>query len=613
MSRMCYVLSTVERCKGVWELKQAHSLPVTWGLCGNRLAISSSLDSSSRPTLGGSMSICWARPIVSQMDNPMVCQFNSKIKSLVSMHAYEDALKVYGSMLREGLQPDNYTFPCILKAIVGLQDQVLGQKIHAQVVKLGLGVDIYTCNTLIVMYASFNGWTEQARQLFDEMPRRSTVSWTVMITGYSKVGEVHAARLIFDEANGKDVVLWGAMISCYVHNSCFKEALQLFRSMQESGTEPDEAVLVSVLVACAHLGALDLGRWIHGYVGRKGMKLSIRLGTALLDMYGKCGSLDASQRVFEDMPQRDVVCWNSMIMALAVHGDADGALKLFARMEEYVLRPDDITFVAVLTACSHGGLVDEGRRQFERMSRIYGIQHKTEHYTCMVDVLSRAGFVDEARKLLQSIPVCNTGEALAWRALLSASWHYRNVESAEFAAERLLQLEPHSGVYSLLSNIYAATGKFDESQKIKKLMKERGVQKTPGCSSIVLDGFVHEFVAGEKAHPEIEEIYTKWEDIKKELMVFGYKADVSSVTFDLEEEEKEYSVHHHSEKLAIAYAFMKLEPDIPIRVMKNLRVCRDCHNVIKLITRVFNRQIIVRDRSRFHHFSGGSCSCHDYW
>ncbi|KAF3776382.1 Pentatricopeptide repeat-containing protein [Nymphaea thermarum] len=459
MSRMCYVLSTVERCKGVWELKQAHSLPVTWGLCGNRLAISSPLDFSSRPTLGGS--ICWARPIVSQIDNPypMVYQFNSKIKSLVSMHAYEDALKVYGSMLREGLHPDNYTFPCILKAIVGLQDQ-------------------------------------------------------------------------------------------------------------ESGTEPDEAVLVSVLVACAHLGALDLGWWIHGYVGRKGMKLSIRLGTALLDMYSKCGSLDASQRVFEDMPQRDVVCWNSMIMALAVHGDADGALKLFQRMEAYVLRPDDITFVAVLTACSHGGLVEEGRRQFERMSRIYGIQHKTEHYTCMADALGRAGFVDEARKLLQSIPVCNTGEALAWRALLSASWHYRNIESAEFAAERLLQLEPHSGVYSLLSNIYASAGKFDESQEIKKQMKERGVQKTPGCSSIVLDGFVHEFVAGEKAHPEIEEIYIKWEEIKKELMLCGYQADVSSVTFDLEEEEKEYSVHHHSEKLVIAYAFMKLEPDVPIRVFE---------------------------------------------
>ncbi|CAN6481801.1 unnamed protein product [Victoria cruziana] len=606
-----YVLSTVERCKGVWELKQARFRPATWGLCVDRSVIGSPPDCHSRFSLGGR--ICCARSIFSQIDNPKVCLFNCKIKSFVSMHAYKDALKMYVGMLREGLQPDSYTFPSMLKAIVGLQDQVLGQKIHAHVVKSGLGIDVYTCNTLIVMYASFDGCIERARQVFDEMRMRSTVSWTVMITGYSKVGEVNAARLIFDEVNGKDVVLWGAMVSCYVHNSCFKEAVQLFRLMQESGTEPDEAVLVSVLVACAHLGALDLGRWINSYVGRKGMNLTVRLGTALLDMYGKCGFLDASRRIFNDMRERDVVCWNSMIMVLALHGDADGALKLFARMEAYELRPDDITFVAVLTACSHGGLVDEGRRHFERMSRIYGIQPKTEHYTCMVDALGRAGFVDEARKLLESMPVSNPGESLAWRALLSASWHYRNIESAKFAAERLLQSEPHSGVYTLLSNIYAAAGKFDESQKIKELMKDGGVHKAPGCSSVVIDGFVHEFVAGEKAHPDIEEIYTKWEEIKKQLMLGGYRPDVSSVTFDLEEEEKEHSVHHHSEKLAITYALMKLEPDLPIRVMKNLRVCRDCHNVIKLISRVFNRQIIVRDRKRFHHFSGGSCSCHDYW
>lgn len=348
---------------------------------------------------------------------------------------------------------------------------------------------------------------------------------------YTKRGEVEVARELFDESPVKDRGIWGAMISGYVQNNCFKEGLVLFRLMQLENLEADEAVLVSVLCACAQLGALDVGLWIHGYVERVRLPLGVRLGTALADMYLKCGSLGLARKVFHEMPERDSVSWNAMIMGLGTHGDGKGAFELFEEMQEAGFHPDDVTFIAIFTACNHSGMVYEGLREFGRMRDVYGIEPKGEHFGCVVDFLGRAGLFEEAMGIIRRIPA-STGpleEAIAWRALLSACWNHGETQLAEVAAERLVRLEQHSGVFVLLSNIYAADGKYNDARRIRNMMKHRGVEKTPGCSSIEVNGSVHEFVAGEKTHPQMEEIYGILVKMNAQFLYAAHKPDISEV------------------------------------------------------------------------------------
>ncbi|KDP41276.1 hypothetical protein JCGZ_15683 [Jatropha curcas] len=358
-----------------------------------------------------------------------------------------------------------------------------------------------------------------ASYMFDEIRSPCSVSWTLMISGYAKVGDIESARLSFDRASDKDIGIWGAMISGYVQNNCFKECLYMFRLMQSADIIPDEVIFLSTLCACAQLGALDTGIWIHRYLDRLGLPLSIRLKTSLIDMYAKCGNLDLAKKMFDEMPQRDTVCWNAMISGLAMHGDGDGALKLFMEMEKAGCRPDDVTFIAILSACSYSGMAEEGLRLLDRMCNVYNIGPKSEHYACIVDVVSRAGLLQEAKDIIQRMPTSSSSsqEAVAWRALLSACCDQGQAQLAELAAERLMQLELHSGAYVLLSNLYAATGKHDHAKRIKKMMRNRGVDKVPGCSLIKINGIVHEFVAGEKSDKQIEEIESILEKIHKQL------------------------------------------------------------------------------------------------
>lgn len=346
-----------------------------------------------------------------------------------------------------------------------------------------------------------------------------------MISGYAKQGDIDAARLFFDEAPAKDRGIWGSMISGYVQNNCFKEGLHLFRLMQLNGLEPDEAIFVSLLCACAQLGALDIGIWIHRCLDRLGLPLSVHLGTGLIDMYAKCGNLELAKKLFDGMPERDTICWNVMISGMAMHGDAETALKLFLEMEKAGVRPDDITFIAIFTGCSYSGLAYEGLRALNRMCTVYNIAPKSEHYGCIVDLLSRGGLFEEAAGIIQRIPNSSgpSEEAVAWRALLSACCNCSQIRVAEVAAERLLQLEHHSGVYVLLSNLYAAAGKHDDARRIRKMMKKEGVDKAPGCSSVEINGVVYEFIAGEKTHPQMEEIHKLLEKMNKHLESSGWQ------------------------------------------------------------------------------------------
>lgn len=513
---------------------------------------------------------------------------------------------------------------------------------HAHVVKHGLGGDRYIQSAGIQLYASCGrlsdarrllggcgeadavswnamidgcfkcGDVESAQRLFESMPCRNVGSWNAMITGYARCGRITDSRRLFDEMPQRDEVSWSAMIDGYVQQDCFKEALMIFGEMQMRGIQLRKFVMSSVLAACANAGALDQGRWIHAYAERNLIQLDAVLGTSLVDMYAKCGRLDMALEVFDKIQRKEVFTWNAFIGGLAMHGSAEEALKLFSRMQMENFKPDRITLVGVLNACAHAGLVEEGLQFFNSMEKVYDIRPAVEHYGCMVDLLGRAGLLDEAVNIINNMPM--KPNAAVWGALLGACRIHGNVELGERVGEILLELEPqNSGRYALLSNIYARAGRWDDVSRVRKLMKERGVKTAPGSSLIDLDGVIHEFVIGGGSHPQMEEIHAMLEEMIEKLKPAGYVPNTSQVLFSIDEEEKETALCQHSEKLAIAFGLLKTAPGATIRIVKNLRVCEDCHSATKLISRVYNREIVVRDRVRYHHFKDGNCSCKEFW
>lgn len=512
-------LQLLEKCKNMKHLKQAHALVVTNGLANSSFALSRVLALSSDPH-NGSLSHAWK--LFQHIQQPTICIWNTMLKAFLLNGEIMQTIHTFTDMLEKSKPPDNYTIPYVLKACAKLESSCLGELVHGYSLKVGLMLDIIVGNSLIVMYCAFDDM-KAARYIFDEIPKLSAVSWTVMISGYAKVGNVETARLFFDLAPVRDKGIWGAMISGYVQNSCFKEGLYMFRSMQLTDTEPDEAIFVSVLCACAHLGALHIGIWIHRYLNHLGLPLTVRMSTSLVDMYAKCGNLDLAKRIFDGMPQKDTICWNAMISGLAMYGDGEGAMELFMEMEVAGVLPDDITFISIFTACSYSGMAYEGVRMFDRMYRVYQIDPKSEHYGCIVDLLSRAGLFEEAKEIIKRITSSSktSTDAVAWRAFLSACCNHGQTQLAEIAAEKLFELERHSGAYVLLSNLYTAAGKHDDARRVRKLMKNRGVEKEPGCSLIEIDRSVHEFIAGQKTHPQMEEIHSILEKINTHLYYSG--------------------------------------------------------------------------------------------
>ncbi|RWV88477.1 hypothetical protein GW17_00049433 [Ensete ventricosum] len=521
------------------------------------------------------------------------------------------SIPLYTQLLRFGLRPDTHTFPSLLKSCSLLLALPQGLSAHAHALRLGLDSHLFATNALIHFY-SVAGDLASARRLLDASPETDPVSYNSMISGYVRAGDLDRARMLFEEMPERDTVTWCAIISGCVQGGRSKEALAFFSRMQIDGFEPNDMTLVSVLSACAHLGALEQGKWVHGYMRSNGIKISVFLGTSLIDMYAKCGQVELGLKVFEEMREKNLLTYTTMIKGLAMHGQGLEALRLFSHMETSGFVPDDVAFIGVLCACTHAGLVDQGREILDSMSRRYGIKPKLEHYGCMVDLLSRNGLLDEARDLVESMPM--EPDALVWGALMAGCKVHRNVELAEHAVKHLIQLEPDSsGVYVLLANVYASSGRHDDARKVRLLMKKRQVEKTPGCSLVEIGGRIHQFLVGDIAHPQIKDILLKWDEIESRIRLEGYVPDKKAVLLNIDEEEKEDALARHSEKLAIAFVLLSTEEGMPIRVVKNLRVCSDCHQVTKLISKVYNREIVVRDRTRFHLFKGGSCSCNDYW
>ncbi|KAF5191018.1 Pentatricopeptide repeat [Thalictrum thalictroides] len=472
--------------------------------------------------------------------------------------------------------------------------------------------DVVSWNTLVSGY-SLSGDVEMARGVFDMMVEKSLVTWSAMITGYVRSGNVDAARELFDKMPERNVISWNAMIAGYAQNEKYADAIDLFWQMlRVSGFGPNDVTFVNVLSACAHLGALDLGKWIDQYIKKSGMELNLFLGNALADMFAKCGCLAEAQQVFDEMQERDVITWTIIISGLATHGRAKESFDHFYDMLECGIKPNEITFMGILSACTHAGLVDEGLKFFNQIDKVYGISPTIEHYGCVVDLLSRAGRLNEAEDLINSMPM--KPNVIVWGALLGGCRIYKDVDRGERVVEHILKLDSgHSGSYVYLANVYASMGRLNAAASCRLRMRENGVAKTPGYSWIEHGHTVHEFFMGDRSHPQTEQIYSMISELESRMKLAGYRPNTGLVVHSVDEEEKEDVLSTHSEKLAIAFGLINTRDGTTIRVMKNLRVCTDCHEATKVISKIVNREIIVRDRSRFHHFKDGQCSCNDYW
>ncbi|XP_055821262.1 pentatricopeptide repeat-containing protein At1g08070, chloroplastic-like [Solanum dulcamara] len=396
-------------------------------------------------------------------------------------------------------------------------------------------------NSLISCYCK-SSEVDNARLIFDRNPMKDVVSWNAMIDGYCKSEQMVKAEELFVEMGFmKDVVTWNTMIAGYVQCGEFVRAINLFQRMVREEVKPTEVTMVSLLSACAHLGALDMGEWIHSYIRTKKIKIDYVLGNVLIDMYFKCGDVVGATQVFHGLYDRNIFCWNSVIIGLGMHGYGKEAVDAFIAMEGEGIKPDGVTFVGLLCSCSHSGLVSVGRSYFSQMKSVYGIEPGIEHYGCMIDLLGRSGCLQEALELIKNMPM--KPNAVVWGGLLQACHKHKDAKLWEEVTENLLSLDPHDGGnYVFLSNLYASLNRWSEVDQCRKLMIKRGVHKTPGCSSIEVENIIYEFVAGDTSHPQINVFLDK---IAKELQAHGYEPDTTSVLHDVEDEEKESVVRYH--------------------------------------------------------------------
>ncbi|KAE8776102.1 pentatricopeptide repeat-containing protein [Hordeum vulgare] len=514
-------------------------------------------------------------------------------------------------MARAGVVATPVTYITVLSACGKGNDVLLGMQLHKRIIESGVLPDLKVENALVDMYAEC-GQMEAAWDLFEGMQVRNIVSWTSVISGFVRLRQVNRARAVFDGMPERDTVSWTAMIDGYVQTGQFREALEMFREMQFSKVKADEFTMVSIVTACAQLGALETGEWARIYMNRHGIKMDTFVGNALIDMYSKCGSIKRALDVFNEMHSRDKFTWTAVILGLAVNGHGEEAIHMFDRMLRTFEAPDEVTFIGVLTACTHAGLVDEGRDFFLSMTGTYSIAPNVLHYGCIIDLLGRAGKLREALETIGKMPM--KPSSAIWGTLLAACRVHGNSEIGELAAERLLELDPENSMaYVLLSNLYAKSNRWGDVRWLRQVMMEKGIKKEPGCSLIEMNGTIHEFVAGDRSHPMSKEIYSKLDKVLTDLKNAGYVPDVTEVFVQVTEEEKQKVLYWHSEKLAVAFALLVSESSMTIRIVKNLRMCLDCHNAIKLITNLYMREVVVRDRTRFHHFRHGLCSCKEYW
>ncbi|XP_050369458.1 pentatricopeptide repeat-containing protein At2g27610 isoform X1 [Argentina anserina] len=489
----------------------------------------------------------------------------------------EKAVKLFCEMSREGVKPNDFTYSAIIMA----HPCISIFQVHAQVIKTNY--------------------------------EKSPSVGTSLVDTYVKIGFVPEAKKVFQTIDKRDIVAWSAMLAGYAQVEDAVGAIKTFRQLTRKGVRPNEFTLSSIINACSAPSAtVEQGKQFHACSIKLRLNNTLCLSSALVTMYAKQGNIESANEVFKRQGARDLVSWNSMLSGYAQHGQGNKVLEVFEDMRKRNMEVDGITFILIISACTHAGLVDEGKRYFGMMVQDYHIHPTMEHYSCMVDLYSRAGKLEKAMNLINSMPF--TADANVWRALLGACRVHRNLELGKLVAEKLISLQPQdSAAYVLLSNIYAAAGNWQERDNVRRLMNERKVKKQPGYSWIEVKNKTYTFLAGDISHPLSDRIYLKLGELNNRLKDMGYLPDTDFVLHDVEEEHKAAFLYQHSERLAIAFGLIAKPPGSPIQIMKNLRVCGDCHTVIKLISVIESRDIVVRDSNRYHHFKGGLCSCGDFW
>ena len=607
------LLSVAKACaslRDVMNARRVHEDGMRFGFCSDVLLGNALID-----MYGKCRCVAGARLVFDGMPLRDVISWTSMASCYVNCGLPREALRAFREMGLNGERPNSVTVSSILPACADLKDLKSGREIHGFVMRNGMGGNVFVSSALVNMYASCLS-IRQAQLVFDSMSRRDTVSWNVLITAYFLNKECEKGLTVFGRMMSEGVELsyasWNAVIGGCLQNGRTEQTLEVLKLMQNSGFKPNTITITILLPACTNLESLRGGKQIHGYIFRHRFLDDLVTTTALIFMYAKCGELELSRRVFNMMPKRDTVSWNTMIIANSMHGNGEEALLLFQKMLDSGIMPNSVTFTGVLTGCGHSRLVDEGLLIFDSMSRDHSIEPDADHYSCMVDVLSRSGRLEEAYEFIKKMPIEPT--AAAWGALLGACRVYKNVDLARIAANRLFEIEPENpGNYVLLSNIFVSAKLWSEASEARKLMRDRGVTKNPGCSWIEVKNRVHTFVAGDKSNDQSDDIYRFLDQIGEKMRFSGYFPNTDFVLQDVDQEEKEEVLCNHSEKLAVAFGLLNLNGESSIRVFKNLRICGDCHNAIKFMAKIAGVQIIVRDSLRFHHFKDGLCSCRDFW
>ncbi|KAL2318288.1 hypothetical protein Fmac_032164 [Flemingia macrophylla] len=506
-------------------------------------------------------SVRYARLVFKGMSSRNVVSWNTMIDGYAQNGESEEAFATFMKMLDEGVEPTNVSMMGALHACANLGDLQRGRFVHKLLDQKKHGLNVSVMNSLISMY--------------------------------SKCKRVDIAASVFDNLKQRTIVTWNAMILGYAQNGLVNEALNLFCMMQSHDIKPDSFTLVSVITALADLSVTRQAKWIHGLAIRTLMDKNVFVCTALVDTYAKCGAIETARKLFDMMQERHVITWNAMIDGYGTHGHGKEALDLFNEMQKGSVKPNEITFLSVISACSHSGLVEEGLYYFESMKEIYGLEPAMDHYGAMVDLLGRAGRLDDAWKFIQEMPVKPGITVLG--AMLGACKIHKNVVLGEKAADKLFELDPDDGgYYALLANIYASASMWDKVARVRTAMEKKGIQKTPGCSLVELRNEVHTFYSGSTNHPQSKRLYAYLETLGDEIKAAGYVPDTNSI-HDVEEDVKEQLLSSHSERLAIAFGLLNTSRDTTIHIRKNLRVCGDCHEATKYISLVTGREIIVRD------------------
>ena len=709
--------------------------------------------------------------------------WNVMIRGFTNNGFLREAIGFYCRMGSEGVRADNFTYPFVIKACTGLLSLMEGQKVHGKLFKIGLDLDIYVCNSLIVMYAKM-GCVEFAERVFGEMPVRDLVSWNSMISGYVSVGDcwsslmcfwemqahgmrpdrfsmisalgacsldcclrsgkeihcqvlrcgleldvmvqtslldmygkcgrmdyaerlfdritpknvvawnamiggyalnahpldsfaclkkmqvadllnldvitminvlpscaqlqallegksVHGAAIrrdllphsvletalvdmygecgelklaerVFGEMTGKNLISWNVMLAAYVQNGWNSEALSLFRDIRNQPFKPDAFTFASILPACSELASLREGKQIHGFIIKSELGTNAFILNSIIYMYAKCGDLSSARECFDRMLYKDVISWNTVIMAYALHGFGRFSVQLFSEMMEKGFKPNESTFISLLSSCSISGMVDEGWEYYNSMKRDYNIDPGIEHCGCMIDLIGRAGNLELAKRFIEEMPLVPT--ARIWGSLLTASRNNANIELAELAAKHILSLEhDNTGCYVLLSNMYAEAGRWRDVERIKCLMIKEGLEKTKSCTVVEISSGACRFIDDDRSHAETNMICDVLDIIMRKI---GLHAYVHSVTkfrpLDLRKKRAK-SPGKHSVRLAISFGLISTTIGSPVLVRKNTRICEDCHSAAKKISEITRREIIVGDSKVFHHFRDGHCSCRDYW